>query len=86
MHPSLPSDRQSECVGAGEPPAAHVAGSLALVVVEAVLAAVARAVLGHQRHVLVLAVVLLPGGCNSSYKALYPGIGKEASEANLLQA
>ena len=57
------SSRQRVCTGEG--PAAHAAGPLALSVEEAVLAAVARAVLGHQRDVLVLAVVLLPGKCNS---------------------
>ena len=56
----MPPSWSQQRVGAGEPPAAHVAGPLALAVEEAVLAAVARAVLGHQRDVLVLAKVLLP--------------------------
>ena len=49
----------TKCVGTGVSPAAHVAGPLALAVEDAELAAVARAVLGHQREVLVLAKVLL---------------------------
>ena len=70
----MPPSWSQQRVGAGEPPAAHVAGPLALAVEEAVLAAVARAVLGHQRDVLVLAKVLLPGNWQMIYyrHILYP--------------